>query len=129
MRARRHIVATALAALVLLGCAAPNEMQEYVGRNVNEVILDRGSPSEIFNLSDGRRAYQWEITKQGYRPAPRPRIGVGIGIGTGHWGGEITTLGTDYVPYSKECHYTLYADQRGNDWIVMGMRRPVSGCA
>ncbi len=133
MRALRHIPALGLAALVLAGCASTSEMEGYVGRSIAEPILDHGSPAEVFQLSDGRRAYQWEITTEGFRPAPRPTIGVGIGIGRGGWGGGwgggITTLNQSYVPYSKTCRYTLLADQRGKDWIVSSFRKPAQGCA
>jgi len=129
MRARLHIIAAGLAALVASGCAAPSQMESYVGRPVSEAILDHGSPSEVFDLSDGRRAYQWQIDKSGLRPAPQPRIGVGVGIGTGGFGGGLTTIGTSYVPYSKTCHYTLLSEKRGNDWIVTSLREPIPGCA
>ena len=129
MRALRHIAALGLTAAALAGCAATSEMEGYVGHSISEAILDHGSPTEVFQLTDRRRAYQWEITKEGFRPAPRPTIGVGIGIGGGHWGGGITTVNTSYVPYSKTCRYTLIADARGNDWVVGGYRRPAQGCA
>lgn len=128
MRAARHITAAVFAAVAVSGCAAPHEMEGYVGRSVSAAILDHGSPDEVFKLSDGTRAYQWEVTREGFRPSPRPTIGVGIGIGSGHWGGGITTLSTSYVPYSRTCHYTLIADERGNDWVVTGFRRPTQGC-
>jgi hypothetical protein len=104
-------------------------MQGYVGRSLSEPMLDHGSPTEVFELSDGRRAYQWEITKEGFRPAPRPTIGIGVGIGTGGWGGGVTTVNQSYVPYSKTCRYTLITDKRGNDWVVSSLRKPAQGCA
>ncbi|MFX0541329.1 hypothetical protein ACEWPM_006295 [Roseovarius sp. S4756] len=128
MGAGRHIFA-AVAALTVAACAAPNQMESYVGRPIGEAVLDHGSPTEVFQLSDGRRAYQWELTKTGFRPSPRPRIGVGVGIGTGGWGGGLTTIGTDYIPYSKTCRYTLISDKRGDDWIVSEFRKPTPGCA
>ncbi|MFX0545663.1 hypothetical protein ACEWPL_008975 [Roseovarius sp. S1116L3] len=132
MRAGQHIIAACLAALVLAGCAAPNQMESYVGRPIGAAVLDHGSPVEVFQLSDGRRAFQWELTKTGFRPSPQPRIGVGIGIGRhgwGGWSGGMTTLGTDYIPYSKTCRYTLIGEKRGDDWIVSEFRKPTPGCA
>lgn len=128
MRAGHHITAIGLAALVLMGCAAPNEMESYVGRSISEPILDHGSPAEVFQMSDGRRAYQWEIKEEGFRPVRQPTFGVGIGIGTGGWGGGVTTVNTSYIPYSKTCRYTLISDKRGNDWIVSEFRKPTPGC-
>lgn len=131
MGALRHIIALGLAALVLAACAS--EMERYVGRSISEVMLDYGPPDDVFELSDGRRAYQWEVKKEGFRPAPGPRIGVGIGVGSGWrggmWGGQVTTLNTAYVPYSKTCRYTLISDKRGSQWFVSDFRRPTPGCA
>src|SRR5690606_36017509 len=114
MRFVRHIIALGLAALVLAACAS--EMERYVGRSISEVMLDYGPPDDVFELSDGRRAYQWEVKKEGFRPVSGPRIGVGIGVGSGWrggmWGGQVTTLNTAYVPYSKTCRYTLISDKR-----------------
>ncbi|MFD0857738.1 hypothetical protein [Roseovarius aquimarinus] len=129
MRAGRHIPAAAFAALALVGCAAPHQMESYIGRPIGVVILDHGSPDEVFQLVDGRRAYQWEMKNEGFRPAPGPTIGVGVGIGKGGWGGGLTTLGTSYVPYSKTCRYTLIGEERGTDWIVAEFRKPTPGCA
>ncbi|WP_324751576.1 hypothetical protein [Roseovarius sp. Pro17] len=129
MRTMRHISALALAALILAGCATTSEMEGYVGRSISEAMLDYGPPDDVFLLTDGRRAYQWEIRKDSFRPAPQPTIGVGIGIGRGRWGGGITTVNTSYVPYSKTCRYTLISDKRGNDWVVSGYRKPTPGCA
>jgi hypothetical protein len=122
-------MAAGLAALALVACAPQGELERFVGRSVDEAMLDYGSPTEVFQLSDGRRAYQWEITKEGFRPAPQPRIGVGIGIGTGGWGGGITTIGTNYIPYSKTCRYTLIASKSGDQWIASEFRKPAPGCA
>src|SRR5690554_6501567 len=102
-RKMRHIVALTLAAAVLAACAGG--MERYVGRSVSAVMLDYGPPDDVFALADGRRAYQWEIKKEGVRPAPGPSIGIGIGVGSGWrhgiWGGQVTTLNKTYVPYTK----------------------------
>ena len=129
MRGGRHIAAALLAGLVLTGCAAQHQMERYVGRPIGVAMLDHGSPDEVFQLADGRRAYQWEVKKEGFRPAPGPTIGVGVGIGTGGWGGGLTTVNTSYVPYSKTCRYTLIGEKRGGDWIISEFRKPTPGCA
>ena len=130
MRSPHHITAVlGFAALALAGCASANMMERYVGGPVSVAMLDYGPPDDIFALNDGRRAYQWEIKKEGFRQAPQPTLGVGIGIGTGVWGGRITTVNTAYVPYSKTCRYTLISDQRGQEWFVSEVRKPTPGCA
>lgn len=131
MRRMRHIVAVTLAASVLAACAS--EMERYVGRSVSAVMLDYGPPDDVFALADGRRAYQWEVKKEGVRPVSGPIVGVGIGVGSGWrhgiWGGQMTTLNTTYVPYTKTCRYTLISDKRGSEWFVSEFRRPTPGCA
>lgn len=112
----------------LLAACAPPVLEQYMGRPIVDPMLDFGKPDEVFDLPDGRRAFQWDVEKQATRPSPRPVIGVGVGIGHGGWG-QVTTVGTSYETFTKSCRYTLIADRRGDQWIVSGRRRPAPGCA
>lgn len=123
----RHILTATLAA-ALLGACAPPVLDKYVGRSITDPMLDFGKPDEVFDLPNGQRAFQWEVQKEGLRPAPRPVIGVGIGYGGGLWS-NVTTVGTTYVPYTKSCRYTLIGARSGKDWIVTDARQPAPGCA
>ncbi len=122
-----HILAGLVLAAMLMGCAPP-VLDKYMGRPILDPMLDFGKPAEVFDLPDGRRAYQWEVSRQATRPSPRPVIGVGIGVGRGGWG-NVTTIGTSYETYTKSCRYTLIATRRGTGWIVTEQRRPAPGCA
>ncbi len=127
MRRASHILTGLVLAAMLMGCAAP-VLDKYMGRSIVDPMLDFGQPAEVFDLPDGRRAYQWEVDKQASRPSPRPVIGVGIGVGRGGWG-NVTTIGTSYETYTKTCRYTLIATRRGTGWIVTDQRNPAPGCA
>ncbi len=122
-----HILAGLALAAILMGCAPP-VLDKYMGRPVLDPMLDFGKPNEVFDLPDGRRAYQWEVSKQARRPSPRPVIGVGIGVGRSGWG-NVTTIGTSYETYTKTCLYTLITTRRGTGWIVTDRRKPAPGCA
>ncbi|PVA11868.1 hypothetical protein DC366_02725 [Pelagivirga sediminicola] len=131
MARARHILTGLLAAAWLAGCAPP-VLDKYMGRPILDPMLDFGKPDEVFDLPDGRRAFQWKVEKNATRPSPKPVIGVGVGIGRGRWGGgwsQVTTVGTSYESYTKTCVYTLIGNRRGDTWIVTGQRRPAPGCA
>ena len=66
-----HILIGLLAAALLAGCAMP-VLDKYMGRPIVDPMLDFGQPDEVFDLPDGRRAFQWEVEKQATRPSPRP---------------------------------------------------------
>ncbi|WP_255010442.1 hypothetical protein [Roseovarius sp. M141] len=121
-----HILTALAVAAVLMGCAPP-VLDKYMGRSIVDPMLDFGQPDEVFDLADGRRAFQWQVEKHGMRPSPRPVIGVGIGVGRGGWG-NVTTIGTSYESYTTSCRYTLIGTPRGDDWIVTGQRKPAPGC-
>jgi hypothetical protein len=113
-----------LVACFLAACAS-DVMQSYVGKSINEPMLDYGRPTDVLDLGDGRRAFQWAINSSGYMPITSPSYGTIYG--SNGWA-SITTNSTSYVPYSQDCHYTLTAKQSGNDWIVDGFRKPSTMC-
>jgi hypothetical protein len=111
-------------AIVLSGCAS-QIMESYVGKSVQEPILDYGPPVNVMQLEDGRRAYQWRLTQSGAVPVSSPSYATAYGSG-----GMVTAYGstTTFVPYSQDCVYTLTAREQGGRWIVDGYRRPSLAC-
>lgn len=93
--------------VVLSGCAS-TVLEGYVGKPVVEAELDFGPPINIIELSDQRRAYQWEVDSSGLIP-----IGVETPI---------------LVPYSQTCIYTLTTTRTEQNWIVDGFREPSFEC-
>lgn len=112
------------AALLVSGCAS-QIMEGYVGKSVQEPILDYGPPANVIRMNDGRRAYQWSMTNSGVLPMTTPSSATIYGSG-----GYANIVGqtTTYVPYSNDCLYTLTAQERDNDWIIDGYRKPRLAC-
>lgn len=110
--------------LALAGCAS-QIMSGYVGKSVNEPIMDYGPPANVIQISASERAYQWAMRKSGVVPLSTPSMATVYGTG-----GYATVMGqsTTYIPYSHDCLYTLTAKQVGSDWIVDGYREPRLGC-
>ena len=113
-----------LLTFTVAGCAS-QILDSYVGKSIAEPILDYGPPTNILELGDGKRAYQWAMTNSGVIPMTSPASATVYGSG-----GYATAYGTStsYIPYSNDCVYTLLASQKGKDWLVDGFRRPTMGC-
>ncbi len=117
---------TSLSAVIaLLSACASQIMENYVGKSITEPMLDYGRPESVFDLPDGRRAFQWVMRSSGVLPMSTPSESTIYG--TGGWA-SVTTTSTTYLPYSQTCAYTLIAKPVGNDWIVDGFRKPRLGC-
>lgn len=62
----RLIAITALCVIVA-GCAATQEQvtaalgSKYIGRSVDQLVLEFGPPASTFKMSAGSTAYQWEL--------------------------------------------------------------------
>lgn len=111
-------------ALVLSGCAT-QVLQGYVGKSVTEPMLDHGRPSNVFDLPDGTRAFQWKKNSYGAIPITTPT--TSNIYGPGGWA-TVTTTSTSYAPYSNQCTYTLIAQPSGKDWVVVSYREPSLEC-
>lgn len=100
-------------------------MSEYIGKPIEEPILDYGPPANIIELSDGRRGYQWRMQNSGVMPITTPTTS------TIYAGGDVATVysqTTNYAPYSTNCVYTLTAKKQGNTYVVDGFRQPSLAC-
>lgn len=120
----RKVFGLAIGLIALSGCAT-EIMQGYVGRSIQEPILDYGPPVNVVEMGEGRRAFQWQITDSGMIPMTSPTTASVYGSG------GVTTVyaqSITYVPYSNECLYTLTATQQGDDYIVDGFRQPRLSC-
>ena len=42
----------------MAGCASTH-MQQYLGKDIREVVMDSGPPENVLDLGDGRRAFQF----------------------------------------------------------------------
>jgi hypothetical protein len=108
-------------ALKLSACAS-TAMKRYVGGSVSEAYISYGQPEAVFDLPDGRRAFQfyWGGAK-GVVPANLQTNVLPTGLG----GYQVTTTGTPAMAYeSKGCLVTLIARPQDNDFIVEEYRIP-----
>ncbi|WP_353471794.1 hypothetical protein PVT71_10825 [Salipiger sp. H15] len=112
-------------ALLLCGACASQVMEGYVGKSIQEPMLDYGPPTSTLDLGGGRRAFQWRIDSTGVVPMTSTSS-FDVHGSDGHTSAHGTT--TSYVPYSKQCLYTLTAVERGKDYIVDGFRKPSFEC-
>ena len=120
----RAMIALGLVLSLLAACAT-EIMQGYVGQPVEMVQLDYGPPSNIIEMPDGTRAYQWNINSSGVMPMTNYNSGTVYGGGTtANYYGTTTT----YVPYESNCLYTLFASKQGRSWVVTGFREPNLMC-
>lgn len=109
-----------IAFLMTTACAS-TAMKGYVGKSISEAYMTQGKPENIFDLPDGRRAFQF-------------RWGGGSGVVPGYASSTVTPMGYGYqvtttgVPAtyveSAGCLVTLIARPRGNDFIVEEYRIP-----
>lgn len=107
--------------LALAACAS-TAMNKYVGGSVSEAYMSYGQPEAVFDLPDGRRAFQfyWGGGK-GVVPANVQTSIQPTGLG----GYQVTTTGTPAMAYeSKGCLVTLIARPEGNDFVVEEYRIP-----
>jgi hypothetical protein len=112
----------------LAGCAS-QIMQSYVGKDVREVMLDYGAPSNAFDMGEGRRAFQWVIRSSYAVPATATTTGSVNTVGSTSWVNSDTTISGGQTINSK-CLYTMFA--RWSDgtkgWVVTDFKKPNLMC-
>lgn len=110
------------AALAMLSACASTAMQRYVGKSVSEAYMAYGQPQAVFDLPDGRRAFQFYWGGgSGVIPANSQTIIRPTGLGAY----QVTTTGTPAMIYeSKGCLVTLIARPAGSDFVVEEYRIP-----
>lgn len=118
----RRWFAILLVALSVSACAS-TAMKKFVGGSVSEAYLAYGQPENVFDLPDGRRAFQFYWGGgSGVVPA-RSQTQI---VPTGGGSYAVTTSGTPAMVYeSKGCLVSLIArPTNGGDFIVEEYRIP-----
>lgn len=117
---KRTLVAGFIA-IVVAGCAS-TAMNRYVGGSVSEAYMAYGQPEAVFDLPDGRRAFQFYWGGgSGVIPGTSRTAITSTGLGTY----SVTTTGTPAMAYeNKGCLVTLIARPAANDFIVEEYRIP-----
>ncbi len=117
-----------LALSTLIGCAS-EIMKGYIGRPVQDVMLDYGAPTNAFDMGDGRRAFQWIIHSSYTTPAYSTTTGSAYNTGYTTWVNTNTQIYGGQTITSR-CVYSLFArwKQNRNSWIIVGFKKPPLSC-
>lgn len=126
MRVRGILLA---GALLLSGCATAI-MESYVGKPIQQAIIDRGPPDVVMDMPDGRRAFQWRIDSSVRMPTTthgQANIYAPPGAFT-NINYNQTTYGGNVI--NTTCRYTMYAtyDEAQQTWIFVGFEKPRLDC-
>jgi hypothetical protein len=104
-------ILSALAVIAFLSSCASQIMQSYVGKDIQEAILDYGPPSHEMDMPDGTRAFQWSMS--------------GSAVFTGTTYGAISTG----VMSSTPCVYTAFGKKNAaGSYTITGFRQPRWDC-
>ncbi len=110
------------AILTVTGCAS-EIMGGMVGQDVTQVVTRYGPPINVFDLPDGRRAFQWRTDDAIVMPTTTTYNAYGYGNMVS--GSAMTTGG--YLG-SQTCFYTLYGKPNGKSWTIIGFEKPTLAC-
>lgn len=118
-----------LAALALSGCAS-SIMEGFIGQPLQAGIARYGPPSFVFDMPDGRRAFQWRMDSTVTTPT-MTYGNVNIYAPPGAFANvnyNQVTAGGNVIQQS--CHYTMYAkwDAAANAWIFESFEKPPLSC-
>jgi len=124
MKALTFVLALTLA--LISGCASTH-MNQYLGKDVREIIIDNGPPINAFDMGDGRRAFQFRWGGGTFvMPQTTSVTGSATSIGNTAWySGSAITSGGGTVT-SEGCVLTYFArwNEMQNAWIVTEYRVP-----
>lgn len=116
-----------LAAAALGGCAS-SVMGGFVGKPVESVMARYGPPALVFDMPDGRRAFQWRINNGAVIPGA---INSTANIYAPPGSLATVTSSTTYMPaqrVERACFYTMYARQDRGAWTLVGYEKPNFMC-
>lgn len=119
-----------ISALVLTGCAS-SIMQGYVGKSLQEAMIDYGPPANAFDMPDGSRAFQWVMRSTYVMPTTVTNSGtvtVPYGSDAARWSQRSQITGGQAM--DSACAYTMLArwNEQQNAWIFTEYRRPRVMC-
>ena len=125
-RMSRQIVTFAATLALLAGCVA-DTMRGYVGQDVREVELAYGPPSNVIDLGNGTRAYQW--TRISVSTTPVSAVTTSSKDKKGRRVSDTQFVGGEQS--TSRCVYTFLTawSPQQNGWIVTGIRQPSLDCA
>ena len=130
MKTKKSLLITLGAAflLTLSGCAG-SIMNGFVGQPLQQVMVKYGPPANAFDMGDGRRAFQWAISKTFVTPTNASTTGNAYGYGNSVTWTQNTQI-SGGVPITNSCMYTMYGrwNENTNTWIMAGYEKPKLMC-
>jgi hypothetical protein len=121
-----RILALCALMTILTGCVS-DTMRNFVGRDIREVELAYGPPTNQIDMGGGTRAFQW--TKISVDTTPMTAVTTTDKDRKGR-----KTSQTQFVGGNQSvtrCLYTFMAawNPQSSNWIVTGFRQPSFDCA
>lgn len=105
--------------VAIAGCAS-DVMKGYVGRDISEVMVANGPPAAVFDMPDGRKAFQWATSSTYVTPTTTTVSGYGNYLTAQTYGG---------IPITSNCVYTYYARPNAQkSFTVVGFAQPSLDC-
>jgi hypothetical protein len=103
-------------------------MEGYVGQPLQAAMARNGPPDVVFDMPDGRRAFQWVVTSEGRMPT-MTTTNANIYAPPGAFANvNSTSMTTGGGVVTNTCRYTMYAEWRDNAWIFTGFEPPRFMC-
>lgn len=114
--------------VALCGCAS-SVMNGFVGKSVQEVMVRYGPPANAFDMGDGRRAFQWQMTSTSVTPVTSTTTGNAFAYGNNVNWTQRTQI-TGGVPITNTCAYTMFGrwSDAANAWIMESYQKPKLMC-
>lgn len=120
--------------LLIAGCASSHpKLQSYVGKDIQNVVVDYGYPIVAYEMGDGRRDSQWvmdqsssrstQVMMTGALTEPAEQFEPNIKTIS------MTAMSGDLAKVSQ-CMYTMITrwDDEKKTWIIKGYQKPTSDC-
>ena len=111
---------------IVAGCASTH-MEQYLGQDIQEVMIDSGAPINAFDMSDGRRAFQFRWGGGTFvTPQTTTITGNASAIGNTAWyeGTAITSGGNTVTSEGCTITYLTAWNSDRNAWVVTENRVP-----
>lgn len=126
MKERTVIILLAAVVLATSGCVSTH-MKKFMGRDVRYIEIDDGAPVKVFDLPDGRRAFQY-LWGGGHYVVPKTVSTQGQMqlVGDKAYYTEQRIESGGYVVDNPGCLITYLAEWNASNkgWIVVGISYP-----
>ena len=116
----KKLILAAFSMLALTGCVS-TEMKGFVGKPIEETFIAYGKPENVFELPDGRRAYQY---RWGGGSFTMPAQGAAVTTSMGNVATVQTTYSPAMIMNAPGCLITYIARNNGKGFIIEDYRFP-----